>query len=148
MNKQTIITVNNMEWLVTTDSKTGVEKKRYCLEVDPAIWKPEHPGDICPEYMLRVCRSKGLADLEWYVNLLEEKITKEQKSKSNEVIKTIQRKRTPSEIRLEFIAKYFPDMKRVKEVDYQGHAAKAAKLLAEMKAAAGAAPAKKPAAKD
>ena len=87
--------------------------------------------------MLRFCRARGRADLEWYVNLLEEKITKEEKNKTTgEVIKTVQRKRTPSEVKQAFIDRYFPNtVKRVKDEDYYGHASKAKKLLAEMKAA-------------
>jgi hypothetical protein len=134
MKKQAIITENSMEYLITT-GKRG--EKKYCLEVDTSVWQPTHPGDICPEYMLRFCRARGLADLEWYVNLLEEKITKEEKNKTTgEVIKTVQRKRTPSEVKQAFIDRYFPNtVKRVKDEDYYGHASKAKKLLAEMKAA-------------
>lgn len=134
MKKQAIITENSMEYLITSGKKG---EKRYCLEVNPSIWAPTHPGDICPEYMLRFCRARGLADLEWYVNLLEEKITKEEKNKATgEVIKVVQRKRTPSEVKQAFIDKYFKDtVKRVKDEDYYGHASKAKKLLEEMKAA-------------
>ncbi len=141
MKKQAIITENSMEYLVSYD-KTGKEKKRYCLETNPAIWTPEHPGDICPEYMLRFCRAKGLADLEWYVSLLEGKIKKETKNSSGEIIKKVERKRTPSEVKQEFIKRYFPDMKRVKDEEYQGHASKAKKLLEELKAAQPTAPKK------
>lgn len=141
MKKQAIITENSMEYLVSYD-KTGKEKKRYCLETDLKIWAPEHPGDICPEYMLRFCRAKGLADLEWYVGLLDGKIKKETKNSSGEVIKKVERKRTPSEVKQEFIKRYFPDMKRVKDEEYQGHASKAKKLLEELKAAQPAAPKK------
>ena len=70
MKKQAIITENNMEYLITS-GKRG--EKKYCLEVNTSIWEPKYPGDICPEYMLRFCRARGLSDLEWYVNLLEEK---------------------------------------------------------------------------
>lgn len=134
MKKQAIITENSMEYLITSGKKG---EKRYCLEVNPAVWAPTHPGDICPEYMLRFCRARGLADLEWYVNLLEEKITKEEKNKSTgEVIKVVQRKRTPSEVKQAFIDRYFKDtVKRVKDEDYYGHASKAKKLLEELKAA-------------
>ena len=94
--------------------------------------------------MLRFCQAKGLADLEWYVKILEEKISKDKKNKiTGEVIQTVKRKRTPSEVKQEFISKYFSGMKRVKDEAYQGHASKAKKLLDEMKAAAPqAAPAK------
>lgn len=136
MTKQAIITENSMEYLVSYD-KDGKEKKRYCLEIDPAIWVPTHPGDICPEYMLRFCKAKGLADLEWYVKLLEDnsfrKVAK--KNKSGEVVQIVERKRTPSEVKQEFIDRYFKGMKRVKDEVYQGHASKAKKLLEEMKAA-------------
>lgn len=134
MNKQAIITENSMEYLVSYD-KNGVEKKRYCLETNPAVWVPTHPGDICPEYMLRYCRAQGIADLEWYVSILETKITKEEKNKTTgEVIKTVQRKRTPSEVKKEFIDRYFKDkVKKVKDEEYQGHASKAKKLLEEMR---------------
>jgi hypothetical protein len=133
MNKQAIISENGMEYLVSY-GKDGQEKKRYCLEID--AWKPTYPGDICPEYMLRFCKAKGLADLEWYVKLLEEKIKKDVKNKtSGAVIKTVERKRTPSEVKAEFIKKYYPTMKRVKDEEYYGHASKAKKLLEEMKAA-------------
>ena len=133
MNKQAIISENGMEYLVSY-GKDGQEKKRYCLEID--AWKPTYPGDICPEYMLRFCKAKGLADLEWYVKLLEEKIKKDVKNKtSGAVIKTVERKRTPSEVKAEFIKKYYPNMKRVKDEEYYGHASKAKKLLEEMKAA-------------
>ena len=135
MNKQAIITENSMEYLVSYD-KNGKEKKRYCLEIDPAIWVPTHPGDICPEYMLRYCKAKGLADLEWYVKLLEDdKFRKPTKNKAGEVVKIVERKRTPSEVKQEFIDRYFKGMKRVKDEEYQGHASKAKKLLEEMKAA-------------
>ena len=133
MNKQAIISENGMEYLVSY-GKDGQEKKRYCLEID--AWKPTYPGDICPEYMLRFCKAKGLADLEWYVKLLEEKIKKDVKNKtSGAVIKTVERKRTPSEVKAEFIKKYYPNMKRVKDEEYYGHASKAKKLLEELKAA-------------
>ena len=135
MNKQAIISENGMEYLVSY-GKDGQEKKRYCLEID--AWKPTYPGDICPEYMLRYCRAQGVADLEWYVNLLEEVITKTSKKTkkgSEEVLSTnaISRKRTPSEVKQEFIKKYFPKMKRVREEEYVGHAAKAKKALEELK---------------
>ena len=72
----------------------------------------------------------------WYVNLLDGKIKKDVKNQTTgAVIKTVERKRTPSEIKAEFIKKYFPGMKRVKDEVYQGHASKAKKLLEEMKAA-------------
>ena len=147
MTKQAIITENSMEYLVSYD-KNGKEKNRYCLETNTEVWAPVHPGDICPEYMLRFCRAKGLADLEWYVNLLEEKITKDSKNKTTgEIVKTVQRKRTPSEVKQEFIARYFKDtVKRVKDVEYQGHASKAKKALEELKAAQHTP--KKPASKD
>ena len=143
MNKQAIITENSIDYLVSYDA-SGKEKKRYCLETNTAVWAPEHPGDICPEYMLRFCQAKGLADLEWYVKILEEKISKDKKNKiTGEVIQTVKRKRTPSEVKQEFSSKYFSGMKRVKDEAYQGHASKAKKLLDEMKAAAPqAAPAK------
>lgn len=143
MNKQAIITENSMEYLVSYDA-SGKEKKRYCLETNTEIWAPEHPGDICPEYMLRFCSQKGIADLEWYVKILDEKISKDTKNKiTGEVIQTVKRKRTPSEVKQEFIAKYFSGMKRVKDEAYQGHASKAKKLLEQMK---GTAPAPAPAA--
>ena len=75
MKTSTIITENSMEYLITTDKKTG-KSRRYCLETNPEIWQPTYPGEICPEYMLRFCRAKGLKDLEWYVGLLEGKIKK------------------------------------------------------------------------
>ena len=75
MNKQAIITDNNVDWLITYD-KDGYEKKRYCLSLDPSVFTPKFPGEICPEYMLRYCQAKGLADLEWYVNTLEELVEK------------------------------------------------------------------------
>lgn len=134
MNKQAIISENGMEYLVSLD-KEGKEKKRYCLEIDPAIWVPTYPGDICPEYMLRFCKAKGVKDLEWYVGLLEDKIKKDVKNKTTgAVIKTVERKRTPSEVKQAFICKYYNGMKRVKDEEYQGHASKARKLLEELKA--------------
>lgn len=142
MNKQAIISENGMEYLVSY-GKDGQEKKRYCLEIDPAIWAPTYPGDICPEYMLRFCKAKGLADLEWYVKLLEEKIQKKLDTRSSDIEKSVKRKRTPSEVKAEFIKKYYPTMKRVKDEEYQGHASKAKKLLEEMKAAQPTAAAKK-----
>ena len=133
MNKQAIISENGMEYLVSY-GKDGQEKKRYCLEID--AWKPTYPGDICPEYMLRFCRAKGLADLEWYVGILEETITKEVKSKTTgETVKKVERKRTPSEVKMMFIQKYFPDMKNVKDEVYHGHTSKAKKALEELRAA-------------
>ena len=134
MANRAIITENGMEYLVSY--KDGKEKTRFCLEVDPAKWVPVHPGDICPEYMLRYCRAQGVADLEWYVNLLEEVITKTSKksSKTAEEVLAISRKRTPSEVKQEFIKKYFPKMKRVREEEYVGHATKAKKALEELKA--------------
>ena len=117
MTKQAIITENSKEYLISYDNN-GKEKKRYCLEVDPQIFTPKHPGDICPEYMLRYCKAKGLADLEWYVKILAEQIEKTLPSKISDVVKTVKRKRTPSEVRQEFIKKYFPDMKRVKDEEY------------------------------
>ena len=115
--------------------KTG-KSRRYCLETNPEIWQPTYPGEICPEYMLRFCRAKGLKDLEWYVGLLEGKIKKEIKNQTTgAVIKTVERKRTPSEVKQAFICKYYNGMKRVNDEEYQGHASKAKKLLEEMKAA-------------
>ena len=143
MTKQAIITENSKEYLISYD-KNGKEKKRYCLEVDPQIFTPKHPGDICPEYMLRFCKAKGLADLEWYVKILDEQIEKTLPSKISDVVKTVKRKRTPSEVRQEFIKKYFPDMKRVKDEEYQGHTTKAMKLLEEMRAAQPSSPKKAP----
>lgn len=143
MTKQAIITENSKEYLISYD-KNGKEKKRYCLEVDPQIFTPKHPGDICPEYMLRFCKAKGLADLEWYVKILDEQIEKTLPSKITDVVKTVKRKRTPSEVRQEFIKKYFPDMKRVKDEEYQGHTTKAMKLLEEMRAAQPSSPKKAP----
>jgi hypothetical protein len=135
MNKQAIITENNVDWLITYD-KDGYEKKRYCLDLNPEVFTPKYPGEICPEYMLRFCRAKGLKDLEWYVGLLEGKIKKEIKNQTTgAVIKTVERKRTPSEVKQAFICKYYNGMKRVKDEEYQGHASKAKKLLEEMKAA-------------
>lgn len=146
MNKQAIITDNNVDWLITYD-KDGYEKKRYCLSLDPSVFTPKFPGEICPEYMLRYCQAKGYEDLEWYVKTLDEKITKEEKNKiTGEVIKVVSRKRTPSEVKQAFIERYFPDtVKRVKDVAYQGHASKAKQLLAAMKATQEVKPAKKPA---
>ena len=143
MTKQAIITENSKEYLISYDNN-GKEKKRYCLEVDPQIFTPKHPGDICPEYMLRYCKAKGLADLEWYVKILDEQIEKTLPSKISDVVKTVKRKRTPSEVRQEFIKKYFPDMKRVKDDEYQGHTTKAMKLLEEMRAAQPSSPKKAP----
>ena len=120
MKTSTIITENNMEYLIvhTTNKKKGTEtESRYCLETNTEIWKPTYPGEICPEYMLRYCKAKGLADLEWYVKILDEQIEKTLPSKISDVVKTVKRKRTPSEVRQEFIKKYFPDMKRVKDWD-------------------------------
>lgn len=135
MNKQAIITENNVEWLITY-GKDGNEKKRYCLSLDPEVFTPKFPGEICPEYMLRYCQAKGLADLEWYVKTLDELTEKEKVNKiTKEVIKTVKRKRTPSEVKQAFIDKYFQGtVKRVKDVEYQGHASKAKKLLEAMKA--------------
>lgn len=146
MNKQAIITDNNVDWLITYD-KDGYEKKRYCLSLDPSVFTPKFPGEICPEYMLRYCQAKGYEDLEWYVKTLDEKITKEEKNKiTGEVIKVVSRKRTPSEVKQAFIERYFPDtVKRVKDVAYQGHASKAKQLLAAMKATQEVKPVKKPA---
>ena len=139
MKTSTIITENSMEYLITTDKKTG-KSRRYCLETNPEIWQPTYPGEICPEYMLRFCRAKGLKDLEWYVGLLEGKIKKEIKNQTTgAVIKTVERKRTPSEVKQAFICKYYNGMKRVKDEEYQGHASKAKKLLEEMKASQAAA---------
>ena len=139
MKTSTIITENNMEYLIvhTTNKKKGTEtESRYCLETNTEIWKPTYPGEICPEYMLRFCRAKGLKDLEWYVDLLESKIKKEIKNQTTgAVIKTVERKRTPSEVKQAFICKYFNGMKRVKEEAYQGHASQARKILEDMKAA-------------
>lgn len=134
MANRAIITENGMEYLVSY--KDGKEKTRFCLEIDPAKWAPVHPGDICPEYMLRYCRAQGVADLEWYVNLLEEVITKTSKKtkKGSQEVQTVSRKRTPSEVKQEFIKKYFPTMKRVREEEYVGHASKAKKALEELKA--------------
>ena len=134
MANRAIITENGMEYLVSY--KDGKEKTRCCLEIDPAKWAPVHPGDICPEYMLRYCRAQGVADLEWYVNLLEEVITKTSKKtkKGSQEVQTVSRKRTPSEVKQEFIKKYFPTMKRVREEEYVGHASKAKKALEELKA--------------
>lgn len=135
MKKRTIITENNMEYLVSFDDKKNKER-RYCLEVDTSIWKPTHPGDICPEYMLRFCRAKGLADLEWYVAILDEIITKPFTNKlTGEVVKKVERKRTPSEVKQMFIEKYFPTMKKVKDEAYYGHTSKAKRALEEMRAA-------------
>ena len=135
MKTSTIITENSMEYLIvhTTNKKKGIDtESRYCLETDTAIWQPKYPGEICPEYMLRFCRAK------------EGKIKKDVKNQTTgAVIKTVERKRTPSEIKAEFIKKYFPGMKRVKDEEYQGHASKAKKLLDEMKAAQPAAAAPK-----
>lgn len=146
MNKQAIITENNVGWLITYD-KDGYEKKRYCLSLDPSVFTPKFPGEICPEYMLRYCQAKGYDDLEWYVKTLEEKITKEEKNKiTGEVIKVVSRKRTPSEVKQAFIEKYFANsVKRVKDVAYQGHASKAKQLLEAMKATQEVKPTKKPA---
>jgi hypothetical protein len=146
MNKQAIITENNVDWLITYD-KDGYEKKRYCLSLDPSVFTPKFPGEICPEYMLRYCQAKGLADLEWYVNTLEELVEKVEENKiTHEVIRTVKRKRTPSEVKQAFIEKYFPNtVKRVKDVAYQGHASKAKQLLEAMKATQEVKPAKKPA---
>ena len=136
MNKQVIVSENSIEYLVSYDAN-GNEKKRYCLETNPEIWAPKHPGDICPEFMLRFCQAKGLADLEWYVKLLDQQISKEKKKKiTGEVIQIVKRKRTPSEVKQEFISKYFSGMKRVKDEAYQGHASKAKKILEDMKASA------------
>ena len=134
MANRAIITENGMEYLVSY--KDGKEKTRFCLEIDPAKWAPVHPGDICPEYMLRYCRAQGVADLEWYVNLLEEVITKTSKKtkKGSQEVQTVSRKRTPSEVKQEFIKKYFPTMKRVREEEYVGHASKAKKALEELQA--------------
>ena len=146
MNKQAIITENNVDWLITYD-KDGYEKKRYCLSLDPSVFTPKFPGEICPEYMLRYCQAKGLADLEWYVNTLEELVEKVEENKiTHEVIRTVKRKRTPSEVKQAFIERYFPNtVKRVKDVAYQGHASKAKQLLEAMKATQEVKPAKKPA---
>lgn len=146
MNKQAIITENNVDWLITYD-KDGYEKKRYCLSLDPSVFTPKFPGEICPEYMLRYCQAKGLADLEWYVNTLEELVEKVEENKiTHEVIRTVKRKRTPSEVKQAFIEKYFSNsVKRVKDVAYQGHASKAKQLLEAMKANQDIKPAKKPA---
>jgi hypothetical protein len=97
--------------------------------------------------MLRYCQAKGLADLEWYVNTLEELVEKVEENKiTHEVIRTVKRKRTPSEVKQAFIEKYFPNtVKRVKDVAYQGHASKAKQLLEAMKATQEVKPAKKPA---
>lgn len=140
MNRQIFVVENDLEYLITCD-KDGVEKTRYCLEINKEIWQPKYPGDICPEYMLRYCQAKGVADLEWYVKLLEEHFEKPQKkSKSTgEITQIVKRKRTPSEVKQEFIKKYFPEMKRVKDEKYEGHASKAKKLLEEMKASQGSA---------
>ena len=139
MKTSTIITENSMEYLIvhTTNKKKGIDtESRYCLETNTEIWQPKYPGEICPEYMLRFCRAKGLKDLERYVGLLDGKIKKEIKNQTTgEVIKTVERKRTPSEVKQAFICKYFNGMKRVKDEEYQGHASKAKKLLEEMKAA-------------
>ena len=146
MNKQAIISENNVDWLITY-VKDGYEKKRYCLSLDPSVFTPKFPGEICPEYMLRYCQAKGLADLEWYVNTLEELVEKVEENKiTHEVIRTVKRKRTPSEVKQAFIEKYFANsVKRVKDVAYQGHASKAKQLLEAMKANQDIKPAKKPA---
>ena len=145
MNKQAIITENNVDWLITYD-KDGYEKKRYCLSLDPSVFTPKFPGEICPEYMLRYCQAKGYEDLEWYVKTLEEQIEKTMPSKITDVVKTVKRKRTPSEVKQAFIEKYFSDtVKRVKDIAYQDHASKAKQMLAAMKATQEVKPAKKPA---
>ena len=140
MNKQAIISENGMEYLVSY-GKDGQEKKRYCLEID--AWKPTYPGDICPEYMLNYCEAKGLDHLEWYVKTLEEQITKQTVKKgTEEVIQTITRKRTPSEVKQQFIARYFPQMKRVKDEEYKGHASRAKDRLEQMRASQASSPKK------
>ena len=143
---------NGLEYLVVpakeTKKRNGevkiTKEKRYCLEVDTSKWEPKHPGDICPDYMLKFCQAKGIKDLEWYVGILnDDKFKKPTKNKSGEVIKTVERKRTPSEVKQEFIKKYFKDMKCVKDEEYKGHAAEAQRILDQMKAeAAATAPAK------
>ena len=143
MNRQIFVVENDLEYLITCD-KDGVEKTRYCLEINKEIWQPKYPGDICPEYMLRDCQAKGVADLEWYVKLLEEHFEKPQKkSKSTgEITQIVKRKRTPSEVKQQFIARYFPQMKRVKDEEYKGHASRAKERLELMRASQASSPKK------
>ena len=51
------------------------------------------------------------------------------------MLKKVERKRTPSEVKMMFIQKYFPDMKNVKDEVYHGHTSKAKKALEELRAA-------------
>ena len=143
MNKSYKITENGLEYLVIHSEKKDkdsgeliVKDKKYCLEVDTAKWAPTYPGEICPEYMLLFCQAKGLDALTWYVNILDEKIVKDKVKKgTDEVLQSVERKRTPSEVKQEFIKKFFPDMKKVKDEEYKGHASRAKDMLEQMKAA-------------
>ena len=51
------------------------------------------------------------------------------------MLQSVERKRTPSEVKQEFIKKFFPNMKKVKDEEYKGHASRAKDLLEQMKAA-------------
>ena len=150
MNTSYKINENGLEYLVVhtekKDKDSGqiiTKEKKYCLEVDTKKWAPTYPGDICPEYMLNYCEAKGLDHLEWYVKTLEEQITKQTVKKgTEEVIQTITRKRTPSEVKQQFIARYFPQMKRVKDEEYKGHASRAKDRLEQMRASQASSPKK------
>ncbi len=154
MNKSFKINENGLEYLVVQSSKkdkksgeTIQKEKKYCLEVNTSKWAPTYPGEICPEYMLAYCQAQGLDALKWYVEILEEKITKTKTNKiTKEVIQTVERRRTPSEVKQEFIKRFFPGMKRVKDEEYKGHTSRAKEELAKMMAAAANQPTKKAAA--
>jgi hypothetical protein len=156
MNKSFKINENGLEYLVVQsfkrDKDSGEMKlqkeKKYCLEVNTSKWKPTYPGEICPEYMLAYCQAQGLDALKWYVGILEEKIIKTKENKTTkEVIQTVERRRTPSEVKQAFIKRFFPDMKRVKDEEYKGHTSRAKEELAKMMAAAANQPTKKAAPK-
>lgn len=87
--------------------KTETITTEYCIDAD---FIPKSHEEICFEYIENFCNYElnggDIEKLEWFVNITEKEITKKDKT----------RKLNHSEIKKEFIRKYFPKLVKEKEL--------------------------------
>lgn len=86
---------------------TDTIENKYRVDVD---FVPKKSVEICTEFMIAYCKSKGKEDAQWLLSLIKGK-----KEVIDEKGNKTERKNTTLEVKKEFVAKYFPNIIKKKE---------------------------------